>query len=346
MRSPSVNPSAPRPGVPTVAILVAGIALVAGASATLRAAKNLEPPSHWLRKAHHLVVVAEPSGVAPDGAYRFRVVETVSGEAPETVTVTVDEATLASIDPTERYLLGYTKLFKSRRNGRYYEYPQGPQILDIPLVGPALTPESPNLLRLLEPIEPESAEDARERLDAVVAQLALPDPTARRWVLADLYLYPQLSDHLAQADVVAFRQAFEAAEGDARSREYVLRILARQSGRLEVEWLVGAARRVAVAHPAELDLGSHVSSLLLAALELLRDGGRREDAGLARVHLYSNNPSVARLAMEAYVELDPERAAAELPDMLWQDPVSSDAWQVGADFLRQRQTSASSEGAH
>lgn len=249
--------------------------------------------------------------VTPEGRYRLEVVERLRGETPDGLVVRLvgnpwESGTL--IEPGRTYILGHTDK-PARRSYRWDTDPEGPRVLGVPGVGPALF-ESSSAMRTLVRDHPEDAPlTDRARLDAVLEQLQRSDVQSRRFVLAELALDRGLRELVDEADLELLRATLESGELEPMAHDYLLRAAQPMIDRWGGDWLAADCRRLAAGHGTRLDLASLVPSLLVTAFETLARTGVASDAELGRRHLASNNPGVGKAAFAAIVALDPGMAA-------------------------------------
>lgn len=309
--------------------------LTAGAA---RGAKKLGPPSEFLLAPENKVAAVEALGTTDDGRVRFEVVAALHGEASGTLSVRrVPPELLESVEPGASYLLGYTELLRDRRTHIYEPDPHGPRILEIPAVGAALLDDSPAMRTLLTPRTEEEPLSDRARLDAVLAQLARQDVQARRFVLAELVLYPGLTDLVGDEDVEVLAETLAGGSLEPLAHDYLLRAAKPNAESWGRDWLAEDCRKLLAAHGTELDLLSPVPSLLVIALQTLAVTGEARDLDLAARHVPSNNPGVGRAAFKAMVALDPEQARKRAGGLLERDDLHGDTRRDVQRFLASRE---------
>jgi hypothetical protein len=302
-------------------------------------AKRLGPPSDFMRHQANksaILVAREPAG---EGRFDFSLEQALQGETPDEITLRVSPQGLDMLETGVSYLVGYSDLWqpRNRRSDAYQIDPNGPRVLQVPVVGPALFEASTAMRALVAPAA--ASEDGtveRARLDAIVAQVQRPDRQSRLFVLAELALRPELHELAGESDLTALRETLASGDLDPATLELFLRATAPMADRWGGEWLAAACRDAIVEHGANLDLGSAVPSMLVVALRTLGKTGRVDDAPLAGRHVASNNPGVGKAAFGAMASLDPALAAERAPALLADEAVHGDTKGVIAEFQSAR----------
>ncbi len=271
------------------------------------AAPRLGPPTRFMHDDGHRSAVVEIAEVTAEGRFRLEVIERLFGETADGLVVRATGAE-SWIEAGRTYILGHTDK-PARRSYRWDTDPEGPRVLGVPGVGPAVF-ENSSAMRTLVGERPEGEPlTDRVRLDAVLEQLGRDDVLSRRFVLAELALDPGLRERVQEPDLELLRRALDSGELEPMAHDYLLRAARPMIDRWGGEWLAADCRRLVSSHGPQLDLASLVPSLLVTAFETLALTGGAPDAELARPHLASNNPGVGRAAFTAMTALDPRLAA-------------------------------------
>ncbi|MDX1385210.1 MAG: hypothetical protein R3190_16270 [Thermoanaerobaculia bacterium] len=304
--------------------------------------KQLGPPSQFLLQQENKVAAVKALETTDDGLARFERLAALHGETAETLTVRMPAEVLERVEVGKSYVLGYTELLRDRRTHIYGPDPRGPRILGIPAVGEALLDDSPSM-RALTTARAEGEElSDRARLDAVLAQLGREDVQARRFVLAELVLWPGLTDLVGEEDREVLARTVSEGNLEPMAHDYLLRAAKPKAKSWGSEWLAEDCRRLLTAYGTELDLLSPVPSLLVIALETLAVTGEPRDLDLAAQHVASNNPGVGRAAFKAMVALNPEEARERADGLLEGDDLHAD---TRRELLRYLEAGAAAPGA-
>ncbi len=273
-------------------------------------AARLGPPSEYLVKAPHLVVIVEAREKLDDQRVVFERREVLLGEGiPEQMSVRVDEETFAVVTAGERYLLGYQILRQVARSRTLFEVdPEGPKAVQLPGMGDALLDDTPEMRRIiLSAAAAEGAEEkatTRELLDLVLTQVVRPQAYSVRFVAAELLLRPELQEIVTAKDVEVLRQRLRTLAPDPFSRDLLLRAASTVAEREGSAWLAEECRHVLASYGTELDLGSPVPALLVTAAKALGKTGTAKDLKLLEKYFFSNNPGVAKASLKAMDALD------------------------------------------
>jgi hypothetical protein len=329
----------------------AATALVLAGAAS---AAPLLPPSLSIRLPQNAVAVVTVLEVVDAERVRFRR-DTVlqedkaleeTGEAPpQEIVVRVPEEVAARVEVGRQYVIGYSSLLKvAEGKDTFSPDPEGPRLVDLPAVGPALLESSPAMVKLATPRPSDAELEPRERLDLILAQLERPDPTGRLFVMAEMVLWTELREPLTEADVDRFRAILESGALEARAREYYLRAFVPIRDQVGQEWLAEECRRVLAENEAELDLLSPYPSLVRLALSSLREMGGPEDGEAALEFLHSNNDAVSLAAFRTAAELAPERTEEVVEKIVLVGNLPLDTEREVIRFLAERQTERRESG--
>ncbi len=298
------------------------------------------PPSKLLSADRNFVaVVTAAEQVAPD---RFRFVKQADlvGEAPPQI-----EVRLVGLEPGEVragavYVLGFSSYLRHARfPAQKTDDPEGPKVIDLPGVGPALFEDSPSVRQLVRAPQL-SAPQVR---DAALDQLARPDRRSRRLAAFELFFRPEVRAAFAlqHADRLAVEVNRPGVE--PITRDFLLRTATLLPASLQGPWMASAARQAVAAQPgAQLDLASPVPALLNTALRLLADSKRPDDAALAARFLAANNTAVATAALRAVEQLAPDAALGHVEQALQQPGLADDTRRLLERFRTEERRGGSS----
>lgn len=306
-----MRPSSPSP---TVIVLLASFLMTA---ASLDAAKRLEPPTLMMMDRYHQVAVAVAEGRPSEGKVAFRRVETIFGEMPERVVARLDAEAAETLEWGESYVFAYTEVRRNPRDRDSPEIdPEGPKVVRLPVIGAAVLEDTPEMRRLFATARGREPDPGRDFLEALLAQLERPDARTRRFVIAELYLRPELFHRLEEGDLHAIRAAMTSEDIDTESRSFLLESAGRFPQPLRGPWLAAVARDIVSAAGTELDLDSTVPLLIKTALQVLAPVAVATDVPELAKHLGSNSPGVAKAALAALRLVDPEAAATRGREVL------------------------------
>ena len=319
----------------TLAVLVAGMTLAAAAA---HAAKRLEPPTLMMMDRYQQVaaVVAEDS--PEDGKVTFRRLEAIYGEMPERVVARLDTETLGELVWEQSYVFAYTEMRRNPKDRDSPEIdPEGPKVVALPVIGAALLEDTPEVRFLFAAAKGREADPGRTYLDALLTQLERPDARTRRFVIAEMYLRPELFRHLEERDLPPIRSAMTSPEVDTESRSFLLESAQKFPASLRGVWLDEIGRRIVADAPTELDLDSTRPLLVKTALQVLAAGGEASDAELLARHFRSNSPGVAKAALAALMLIDPDAAATRAREVLASDATHQSTRRAMEQFLERHE---------
>lgn len=311
--------------------------IVAG-SAAARAARSLGPPSKLLAADRNFVAVVTAAKEVAPNRFRFDKREDLVGVAPAQVEVRLTGVEPGEVRPGAVYVLGFSSYLRyARFPAQKGDDPEGPKVIDLPGVGPALFEDSPAVRRLVRAPQLSAAEVR----DAALAQLARPDRRSRRLAAFELFFRPPVraaftAQHADQLAVVLNGAPLEPLE--PLTHDFLLRAAALLPAPLQGSWVTSAARRAAAAQESpQLDLSSPVPALLNTALRLLADSRRPDDAALAAHFLAANNAAVSEAALKAVEKLAPGTALDHVERALQQPGLADDTRRLLERFRTRQQ---------
>lgn len=315
-------------------ITLAGGALLAATAA--HGAKRLGPPTAMMMGNYQqvAVVVAEESPEA--GKVLFKRKKMLFGEMPKRVVARLDAETLEDLVWGQRYVFAYTDIRRNLLDRESPERdPEGPKVIELPVIGAALLENTPEIRSLFAAAQGKEPDLGRDYLNALIAQLARPDARTRRFVIAELYMRPQLFEHLKKGDLTPIRSALASPATGSEARSFLLESSKRFPPPLQGPWRAEAARDIVEAADTDLELGSTQPLLVKNALLVLEKAGGEADVAPAARHFDSNNPGVAKAALAALVALDLEAAARRAREVLGRGDLHHTTRQAMEQFLEQ-----------
>jgi hypothetical protein len=319
----------------TLALVFCTLMILATGLAFSRA---LIPPSLELSALQNNIARVRVLAVEEAGRVRCHRVEAFQGDVPEEIVVRLGGELASSVKEGQAFIVGYTTLQKIQNlKNTFEEDPEGPRVVLLPAVGPALLEDSPPMKALVTPVPPEEEIPLRPRLDAILDQLERPDPRSRIYVLAELALWPALQQEMSVADSERVRAVVAGGTLEPISLEYVLRAMVPGATDLGADWVLSECRRVTEAYGLNPDRLSPIPSLLHVALDSLGERGTAADVSYALHHIPSAHDAVSMTALEAAIALDADRTGEALLDLIWDAPLSEDVMKRAARFLAQWQ---------
>ncbi len=304
------------PGLTAVLTAAAWVAV----SAPTSAAPRLGVPTKFMQGDRYRSAIVEVAERVKEGRVRLRILERLAGESPDELTVRGGEGLL---EPGKVYIVGHTDK-PSRRSYRWDTDPEGPRVLSVPAVGPAVFQDSEAMRTLLRERAADEPLTDRRRLEAVLDQLGRPDVQARRFVLLELALDPVLRELMDESEISLLRETLESGALEPMAHDYLLQAaLPLVEGR-QGDWLAQDCRKLVASHGPRLELSSWIPSLLITALGTLERIGVAADFDVIHGHVGSNNPGVGKAAFQAMAALDPRRAAGLAPTYIDAEGVHPD----------------------
>lgn len=291
-------------------------------TASLDAAR-LEAPSIYMRHDRYRSAVVKVAEIQEDGRFRLQVLEPLFGETPDGLVVRAVGGAGDSIEAGGTYIIGHTDK-PARRSRRWDTDPDGSRILNVPSVGLGVFENSPAMRTLVRAHPADSPLGDRQRLDAVIEQLASADIQSRRFVLSELVLAPEIRALVGGPELEVLRATLSSGELEPMAHDYLLRAARTMIGDWGGDWLAVDCRQLLASHGIELDQRSLIPSLLVTALEILGETGEAADARLAGKHVPSNNPGVGKAAFAAMMALDSDLAVEAAPGYIADDSIHLD----------------------
>jgi hypothetical protein len=310
------------------------VAAIAFAHAPARGEEPLQPPLTELTGSHHYVLVGKAESRDGENGIVFRREEDLFAESEPVVTVRMDAETRADVQLGETYIVAYTTITNDPRVREHkYLDPEGPKLLDVRGLGtPALFAPTPELRFLFQTAREEEQPTDRAVLDALLAQMARPDPHGRSLVILELYLRPQLQEMISTPDEKIVRSTIADPALDTELRSFLLEAALKFQTPDKATWLAAAYRDVIASSGVHFDLTTHVPELVGTAVKGLRIVGEPGDAQRLAPLLRSNAPGVAIAALETMDAFDPSGTPAVvskvLEESLWDDSVDSEVRRV------------------
>jgi hypothetical protein len=312
------------------------MALLALQSGPAMAAKRLVPPSLSLTEPQNVVLVGRAKELAAAGVVFAREV-TLHGESPPSVVVRMSEDLKQEIELGRRYIVGYTALRRDprHRSRDYYLDPEGPRVVEVPGVGPALLEDTAAIRSLV--IAGQAGESAvqREILEAILKQVLDPEPRTRLMVLAELALRPELMHLVEGPEITILRQILQEGDLAPLSLGFLMQSVMRLADRPDSSWIAQGCRETIAAWNPQVDLKSLVPGVLRITIQVLAETGNAGDLPLLEPRLASNSPAVGRAAAEAMIALDPVATKAAAERSLASDGLHVDVREVLEKFLRE-----------
>jgi hypothetical protein len=278
------------------------IAMFACAASGALAGPSLEAPTKFIHGDElYRVAVVKIAEITAEGRFRLEVIEPLRGETPDGLVVRVLGGGEGLFEVGRTYIVAHTDK-PARRSYRWTVDPEGPRVLGIPAVGPAVFEDTAAMRELLGDHPEDQPLSDRARLDAVLDALGSSDVPSLRLVTAELALAPELRALVGEPELKRLRAVLESLEPMAH--DYLLRASLPMVESWGTDWLAADARRLVSSYGPELDLTSLIPSLLVTALRTLAQTGTQADAEIVRAHVLSNNPGVGKAAFQALVSLD------------------------------------------
>lgn len=315
-------------------VLALGVSALLGVTAA-DAASRFEPPTLMMMRPVNQVAVAVAEPSPEDGKILFRRVELLHGEMPETVLARIDPLTAGGLARSRRYIVAYTEVRRNPLDRETREIdPAGPRVVELPAVGTAVIEDSPEMRMLFDAAKRRPTDLGRGYLEPLLALLEHRDARTRRFVIAELYLRPELFGHLKHDDVPAIGDAIASSANDPESRAFLLEASLSFPPSLRGPWLGDAARTIVGAASIELDLGSTYPLLVRNALQVLSSMGTLADAPEISRQFASNSPGVAKAALAALEFIDPDAAAGRARELLEQGGLQQSTREAMQRFLQ------------
>ena len=315
---------------PVLALGVGGLLGVTAADA----ASRFEPPTLMMMQRDNQVAVAMAEPSPEDGKVLLRRVEVLHGDMPETVLVRIDPLTAEGLARSQRYIVAYTAVRRNPLDRETRELdPAGPRVIELPAVGTAVIEDSPEMRLLFDAAKTKPADLGRGYLEPLLALLKHRDARTRSFVIAELYLRPELFDHLKHDDMPVIGDAIASPTNDPESRAFLLEASLSFPPSLRGPWLGDAARKIVAAASTELDLGSTYPLLVKTALQVLGSMGTLADTSEISRQFASNSPGVAKAALATLELIDPDAAAGRARELLEQGGLQQSTRQAMQRYL-------------
>ncbi len=276
-----------------------------------RAAKPMPPPLEVLTRGRNQVALMEVAAKAEAPRVRFVKREDLWGETPEELTARTSPEAWQELEPGQVVVLGWSDIRKNPLlRDVLEEDPDGPRVLKLPGIGPALFEDSAEVRYLVTTWRQPDPEPAAKVLAAVLAQMRRPVQRSRQLAVMELFTRKDLQEAFDDASLRALRDIL-SAELTPETRDFLLKTVLFLPQRWHGAWMAEAARQALAGVGAQLDLNSMMPSLVITSLHVLQRTGRAADAEPIRHLLVSNNPGVGKAALRTLDVLDPKIARAE-----------------------------------
>lgn len=318
--------------------LLFGILFLAMMQSTL-AARRLGPPIEMLREDPDRIriVTAVVSEKLDQPGIRFTVSGRLSGDALNEILLRMDKETHHDLEVGRSYIVAWTYMRRNRRViGGWETDIAGPSVVSIEGMGATAVFEDTAELRLLFSGMLQNEPDAaiREK-EALLTQLQRPDSRSRSLVISELYLRPDLTENFGKPQAAILKSVIEAHSLTAQQQDVLLRSASRLPQELTAPWLAEEYRRIISKNGAQYDLGSFVPALVRTAARGLQQNGTPADVELLGTLLYSNNPGVAKAALNSMSQLDHRATVSAVEKALTQGEVHGDTRTAMESLLRQ-----------
>ena len=279
------------------------------------AAKRLGPPIEQLQSEPERIriVIAVAGKKAESPGILFSISERLSGESPDEVLLRTDEETFGEVVVGRSYVVAWSYMRRNRRViGGWEKDPDGPSTVTLLGLGStALFEDTAEIRFLFAHSVNGKTEGAGQQLNALLAQMQRQDFRSRGLVITQLYLRPDLTEHMDRSQGEALKVVLQTQALDPQHRDFLLRSALRVSQDLTSPWLGEEFRKIIIERGSQHDLSSFVPALVRTAARGLQQTGGRADLELLSILLYANNPGVSLAALAAMDHLDPEVTAVK-----------------------------------
>ena len=293
---------------------------------------ELQSPLTALSRPENRVALVRSLGPGP-GGQRFAVIAPLHGEASGELALRTEGLGELCVDPGRRVIVGFTDLLWRPLERAFVLDPEGPRLLAVDGVGPALLADHAALHRLLA--RGESLPDA-QTVDLLLDLLAVRDPPSRHLAATELQMQPTLWTSFGRKEVRRLRRALEDAVEDTYLRFELLQVAAGLAGlgATDADWVATACRDALADVPVSPDFATHEPALAIFALQAIAERGGAEDAGLVARHLESTHPTVGAAAARSLFAVDPEQARVLAAEALARGTLHAEARQTLEALLR------------
>ncbi len=305
------------------------------------AAKPLPAPTDVMLRGHNQLALVQVQAKPAADKLRVTALEQLHGETPAELEVRGDAQVFANLKIGQKVILSYSTLRKNPllRDVREID-PEGAKATTLVLLRSVVLGDSPDLRILLERPGKEAKEGAhqelaRRHLKALLRELNHPTAANRRLAVAEFFTRSDLRELIESRHHRQLAQALDNQDLALDAKDFLLRGVLLLPVAKRGSWLAKASRRIIDTTEPQLDLTTSAPALAQAAAWALRDGGKRRDAQRLDKLLYSNNPGVAKAALEAMDQLDPERALEGVQRALKSDDLQAEARRVLGIYAEQ-----------
>lgn len=274
------------------------------------AARPLGPPIAEFFNDRNRIATAVATAKSSDSKVVMQIVDYLYLEDDDEIALAVDANVLADVEVGAEYVFVFSRLRKNRLLRDEWEVnPDGPAPVKARgLDTPAIYASNVPIATLLTPHRRDALSADAET--SMLLSVADDDGSLRAYELAIFELYLRTDLQIAISADNARRYAAVTSDADARLKNFLLEGAKNFPEKRRSPWLEREFRSVIVAHGSALDLNSDIPLLVKNSLLGLRDGGTVNDFDMIATHLYSNAPGVARAALAAMNDIDPQQALA------------------------------------
>lgn len=314
---PGLSPAIMR-GILSAIASVTLLFVVSLAPQPARSASRFGPPTEMMLEGHNKVAVALAREGSVAGRVRFELLESIHGEIPQSWEARVEMDDLSDIEWGKEYVVAFTEVRKDPllRGTRELD-PEGPRVLELPVLRAVLLRHRREVVTMLQGVQVGGEKLGREYLEAALALLASDDQRLRRFAVTELYLRQELSASLRKGDAPVIRAVAASESVESEPRALLLEASRRFPAEVSGSWPQEVSREIVASAATELDLGSTEPLLLKTALQILvRGEPAAGDVEIVARQLESNSPGVAKAAIVALEQLDPDEAARRAREIL------------------------------
>jgi len=314
------------------------------------AAKRLGPPIEHLQSEPDRIriVVAVASEKSEPPGILFSISERLSGEAPEEVLLRTDEETFADVETGRSYVVAWSYMRRNRKViGGWEKDPNGPSTVSLLGMGTTtLFEDTPEIRYLFTPGLNTDSEDSTQQTDALLAQMQQQDYRSRGLVIAQLYLRPDLTEHMTPSQGEALKAVLQTKTLDPQHRDFLFRSALRVSPDLTSPWLAEEFRKTIIQHGTQYDLRSFVPGLVRTAARGLSQTGGPDDIELLSSLLYANNPGVAKAALGTMDHIDAGATLEKAQQAIERGWVQSESRRALLAYISQAKSQAAANPAN
>ncbi len=312
------------------------IVFLLGFQIMAQAAKPVQPPVKALVNPYHRIIVATGASELQGNKAEFHVSKVLFGDDIETILLAMKPAAVQEYQKGKKYLIVYSEVIKHPvvRDEKVIN-PDGPTIVDYIILKSALLDYSDGLVDLFENEINGQSKLAQKSITHLLKELRSRNPLNRQFAAFELKFRPEYYAYFTSEQVSGLQSILKEKVLDDELTTYVLTTFYNLKKVDTQKWLVKYCQQLINARGAQLELASFAPGLVKEAADILGNLGDEKALSSLETLVYSNSPSVARVAFQSIVEINAAEAKNVAAKAIEKNALLKDTRRILEQYIKQ-----------